>query len=199
MSGPRSGGSFEHTLIDNRAGFVSVMFEGRGARALFAKEGGGHRWQRVPPTERRGRVHTSTITVAVLEPPREDRVELAAGDLEIKKSLGTGPGGQHRNKTESCVTVKHLPTGIAVRVDMRSQHQSLAMAMRILAAKLNDETVDRARRERDRDRRAQVGSGMRGDKIRTYRSQDDRITDHRTERVFSLSKWSRGDWSELPL
>ncbi len=194
MSGPRPGGSFDHTLVDCRPGFVSVMFEGRGARALFADEGGGHRWQRVPPNERRGRVHTSTITVAVLSPPREDRVEIAREDLEIKKSLGTGPGGQHRNKTESCVTLKHLPTGIVVRVDMRSQHQSLAMAMRILAAKLKEQSEEGARLDRDRDRRAQVGSGMRGDKIRTYRSQDDRVTDHRTERVSSLSSWMRGNW-----
>jgi peptide chain release factor 1 len=172
------------------------MFEGRGSRALFLPEAGGHRWQRVPPTEKRGRVQTSTITVAVLDPLVADRYELDLRDVEIRKTLGSGPGGQHRNKTESCVIATHKPTGLAVRVDMRSQPQSLAMALRILSAKLADiETMER-NQGRNAERRAQVGSGMRGDKIRTYREQDDRVTDHRSGATFRLSLWMRGDWSE---
>jgi len=136
------------------------------------------------------------VTVAVLQPSRAESYELDMRDVEIKKSLGTGPGGQHRNKTESCVTATHVPTGLAVRVDMRSQHQSLAMALRILAAKLADADAASRKSSRDMERRQQVGSGMRGDKIRTYRSQDDRVTDHRSNGTQSLSKWMRGDWTE---
>lgn len=181
-------------MTDERAGFVSVLFEGRGAKSLFADESGGHRWQRVPPTERHGRVHTSTVTVAVLDPCAGERFVLDLREVEIKKSLGTGPGGQHRNKTESCVTATHRPTGVAVRVDMRSQHQSLAMALRILATKLADADATQRKAHRDGERRGQVGSGMRGDKIRTYRTQDDRVTDHRTNGTFALRAWMRGEW-----
>ena len=171
-----------------------MLYEGRGAKNLFALEAGGHRWQRIPPTERRGRVHTSTVTVAVLDPLQRTRFALDPSEVEIKKSLGTGPGGQHRNKTESCVTATHRPTGLAVRVDMRSQHQSLSMALAILTAKLAEGEEQASLTARNLARRSQTGSGMRGDKIRTYREQDDRVTDHRSGRVVSLSSWLRGQW-----
>lgn len=192
------GGGFEATLLESRPGFVLVLFEGKGARKLFAHESGGHRWQRIPPNEKHGRVQTSTVTVAVLDPDGAKKSTFNQKEFErevtIKKSLGTGPGGQHRNKTESCVTATHRPTGMSVRVDMRSQNQSLAMALRILAARIDEGVQQRDKAARDADRRAQVGSGMRGDKIRTYRTQDDRITDHRTGGTFSLKGWLRGDW-----
>lgn len=171
-----------------------MLFKGKGAKKLFAQEAGGHRWQRIPPTERRGRVHTSTVTVAVLDPAAAATFQLDLSEVEIKKSLGTGPGGQHRNKTESCVTATHRPTGLAVRVDMRSQQQSLSVALQILAAKLADAEASRLEHARNETRRTQLGSGMRGDKIRTYRTQDDRITDHRSNRTLSLKSWMRGDW-----
>jgi peptide chain release factor 1 len=197
MCGPRSSTSFETTLIDKSAGFAALAVKGRGARALFGKEAGGHRWQRIPPSEKRGRVHTSTITVAVLEPVCATRVKLDQRDVDIKTTLGTGPGGQHRNKTESCVIATHRPTGLTVRVDMRSQHQSLSMALEILGAKLVALEEDARASSRNAARRAQVGSGMRGDKIRTYRAQDDRVTDHRTNATFRLSLWVRGRWSDV--
>lgn len=139
-------------------------------------------------------MHTSTVTVAVLDPLQRTRFTLDMREVEIKKSLGTGPGGQHRNKTESCVTATHRPTGLAVRVDMRSQHQSLSMALAILTAKLAEEEESASLDARNQARRTQTGSGMRGDKIRTYREQDDKVTDHRTGRVVSLDKWLRGQW-----
>lgn len=172
-----------------------MLFEGRGAKALFANEAGGHRWQRVPPTEKRGRVQTSTVTVAVLERVTEARFALDMRDVDIKKTLGTGPGGQHRNTTQSCVIATHRPTGLVARVDMRSQHQSLAMALRILAAKLGDAAERQRLESRNAARRTQVGSGMRGDKVRTYRAQDDRVVDHRTNQTFRLSLWMRGQWT----
>lgn len=140
-------------------------------------------------------MHTSTVTVAVLDPAAARAFQLDLREVEIKKSLGTGPGGQHRNKTESCVTATHRPTGVAVRVDLRSQHQSLSVALQILAAKLADAEASQLESARNDARRAQLGSGMRGDKIRTYRTQDDRITDHRTNHTMSLRAWMRGDWS----
>lgn len=171
---------------------MSLMFEG--ARRLFANEGGGHRWQRIPPNEKRGRVHTSTITVAVLDPEVEARFALNENDVDLQTTRGSGPGGQHRNKTESCVVATHKKIGISVRVDMRSQHESRRIALKILSAKLRDQTLERGRAARDADRRQQVGTGQRGDKIRTLRTQDDRVTDHRTGQRWSLRSWLRGDW-----
>jgi peptide chain release factor 1 len=149
----------------------------------------------VPPNDKHGRVQTSTVTVATLDPEVPVAFELRESEVDIQKTKGSGPGGQARNKLETCVVVTHRATGLSVRVDMRSQHQSKAMAMRILAARLRERAVTSAADERGAIRRAQVGSGMRGDKIRTYRTQDDRVTDHRTNRTSSLAQWMRGDWS----
>ena len=134
------------------------------------------------------------MTVAVLDAEAEQRFELDLRDVEIQTTRGSGPGGQARNKIESCVVATHRATGTSVRVDMRSQHQSKAMALKILAAKLRDSTGQQARNERDATRKEQCGSGMRGDKIRTYRTQDDRVTDHRSGKTWPLKKWVRGDW-----
>lgn len=139
-------------------------------------------------------MQTSTVTVATLDPEPEVAYRLDMSDVELKVSRGSGPGGQHRNKTESCVTATHRPSGIAVRIDMRSQSESKSMALKVLAAKLAEGHQEAVQKERDVTRRIQVGSGMRGDKIRTYRTQDDQVNDHRTNRTWSLKKWSRGDW-----
>ena len=171
-----------------------MLFEGKGAKQLFKDEAGGHRWQRIPPTEKRGRVHTSTVTVAVLDPDAGLRFKLQESEVEIRTTRGSGPGGQHRNKTDSCVVATHLPTGTRVRVDMKSQHQSRTVALQILAAKLAEDQADRTQAKRDAKRKAQVGSGMRGDKIRTYREQDDRVSDHRTGKTWKLKLWRRGEW-----
>jgi len=139
-------------------------------------------------------MQTSTVTVAVLHPDAPTRFRLNESDVDIQTTRGSGPGGQHRNKTDSCVVATHKPTGLRVRVDMRSQHQSRSVALQILAAKLNEAEEGRAREARDAARRGQVGTGMRGDKIRTYRTQDDRVTDHRTNKTWSLKSWLRGQW-----
>jgi peptide chain release factor 1 len=148
----------------------------------------------VPPTEKRGRVQTSTITVAVLDPEPEHTYKLDEREVELVASRGSGPGGQHRNKVESCITATHKATGISVRIDMRSQSESKAMALKILGAKVAEVKTGAAQEERAALRKAQLGTGQRGDKIRTLREQDDRVTDHRTGRTWSLKKWSRGDW-----
>lgn len=167
--------------------------EGKGARALFANEPGGHRWQRVSPTEKRGRVHTSTVTVAVLEENIFD-FKIDRRDIKYITTKGTGPGGQHRNKTESCVIAIHKPTGLSVKVDARNQHKNKALATRLLTERVREQHRERSNSERHANRSRQVGSGMRGDKRRTYRTKDDRVVDHITGKKWRLSKWVRGDW-----
>lgn len=172
-----------------------LSVSGPGTLQTFANEGGGHRWQRVPPTEKRGRVQTSTVTVAVLNPDTVIGQALDPRDVEITTARGSGPGGQNRNKTESCVIAVHKPTGFQVRIDNeRSQHQNRAMAFKVLAARLYEAESERLYRERSNERKQQVGSGQRGDKVRTYRTQDDLVTDHRTGQKYNLSKWLKGDW-----
>lgn len=194
-SKPPTGGVFEHSLVDERPGFVSVLFEGKGAKRLFRDEAGGHRVQRTPPTEKHGRVHTSTVTVAVLDPNLGSTFSLNESEVEIRTTRGSGPGGQNRNKVESCVVATHKPSGIRVRVDMKSQHQSRTMALQILAAKLAEGQAEKTQAKRAAKRKAQVGSGMRADKIRTYRSQDNRVTDHRTGKTWRLKAWLKGQWA----
>src|SRR5262245_48467305 len=112
---------------------------GNGAEEAFRDEAGGHRWQRVPPNERRGRVHTSTVTVAVLPEPAAAELRIAPGDLDWSFCRGSGSGGQHRNKTESTAVVTHVPTGLTVRCESeRSQHQNRATALALLRARLWD-------------------------------------------------------------
>jgi peptide chain release factor 1 len=190
-----NGGCFECTIVEQRPGIVQFTVSGQGARALFANEGGGHRWQRIPPTEKRGRVQTSTVTVAVMDPDSAVGEPLDPRDVEIIATRGSGPGGQKRNVTSSCIIATHRPSGIQVRIDNeRSQSQNRAVALKILAARLYDIERERLDAERTGDRRRQVGSGMRGDKVRTYRAQDDKVVDHRTGQKWNLQTWMKGNW-----
>lgn len=171
------------------------MIAGRGAAALFAREPGGHRWQRVPENEKRGRVHTSTVTVAVLEEPRHVDQTIRPDDVDIETMRGSGAGGQHRNKTDSAVRARHRPTGIEVRCESeRSQHLNRDLAMRVLAARVAEQARSRVQGARDEDRRRQLGSGMRGDKRRTIRVQDDQVNDHVDGRTWRFKAYARGDW-----
>ena len=189
------GGLFDAELVEDRPGFASLVISGRGAAALFAAEPGGHRWQRVPENEKRGRVHTSTITVAVLAEPSRSDVAIREADVDIETMRGSGAGGQHRNKTDSAVRARHRPTGIEVRCESeRSQHRNRELAMRVLAARVADLARSSAQGDRDADRRRQVGSGMRGDKRRTIRVQDGHVTDHVDGRTWRFKSYERGDW-----
>jgi peptide chain release factor 1 len=189
------GGVFESEVIDERPGMVTVAFSGDRAKQTFQHESGGHRWQRIPPTEKRGRVQTSTVTVAVFDPDTVVGKQLTYQDVDIATARGTGPGGQNRNKTESCVIVTHKATGLQVRIDNeRSQHQNKALAMKVMAARLYDAERERQRVAKETERKQQVGTGQRGDKVRTYRTQDDQVTDHRTGVKSRLARWYNGDW-----
>jgi peptide chain release factor 1 len=172
-----------------------LRVSGPGAERTFADESGGHRWQRVPPSDKRGRVQTSTITVVVLPEPTPLEVKIDERDLEWSTCRASGDGGQHLQKTESAVQLRHRPSGIAVRCESeRSQHQNRATAMAVLRARLHARALEAHRAERDAARRAQAGSGERGDKRRTIRAQDGFVTDHVTGRRWSYRDYVRGHW-----
>ena len=172
-----------------------MSFVVRHGAAAFADEAGGHRWQRVPPNEKRGRVHTSTVTVAVLPVTQAALAAVKPSDVEWTTTRGSGPGGQHRNVTESCVVATHRPTGVTVRCDSeRSQHQNRRLALETLSARIHAAQEAASQRERAGERRTQVGSGMRGDKRRTIRERDGQVNDHVTGRRWSLDSYLSGRW-----
>jgi peptide chain release factor 1 len=172
---------------------VLVRVWGRGAASLFRDEAGGHRYQRVPPTEKRGRVHTSTITVAVLPEPAAGDDPIDPRDIEESFTRGAGKGGQHLQKNDTAVILVHRPTGLRVRLDGgRSQWRNRQNALALLRHKLDALRHAEAERTVNAARRGQVGSGMRGDKIRTIAFQRGTVTDHRTGRTVRLHDWLHG-------
>ncbi|HEY2744888.1 MAG TPA: peptide chain release factor-like protein, partial [Polyangia bacterium] len=182
-------------LLEERRGVIDFRVVGDGAARAFADEPGGHRWQRVPPNERRGRVHTSTITVAVLPEPSAVEVRVDERDLDWSTCRGTGAGGQKRNKTESTVLLTHRPSGLQVRCESsRSQQHNRALALVLLRARLWAAERERVSSARAAERQAQKGSGMRGDKRRTIRCQDGVVTDHLLGKRWPLRDYLRGEW-----
>ena len=182
-------------------GFKEVVakIEGKGAYSRLKYESGVHRVQRVPITESSGRIHTSTVTVAVLPEVDEEDIEINPEELKIETMRASGHGGQHVNKTESAVRITHIPTGIVVTCqNERSQHQNKATALKILRAKLY-ELAQREQHEKiQKERRAQVGTGERCEKIRTYNFPQNRVTDHRVGiTIYNLPEVLDGDLDEF--
>lgn len=159
---------------------VTMAVKGRGAFSRFKYESGVHRVQRVPVTESQGRIHTSTATVAVLPEMEEVDVDIDPKDLEITSTFASGPGGQHMQKNATAIRMTHTPTGLTVNVQSeRSQTQNRRVALSILQARLQEREEEKVHAARAADRRSQVGTGDRSEKIRTYNYAQSRVTDHR--------------------
>jgi peptide chain release factor 1 len=171
---------------------------GPGVFAQLKYESGVHRVQRVPVTESGGRIHTSAATVAVLPEAEEVDIDLPAQDIRIDTMRSSGAGGQHVNTTDSAVRITHLPTGIVVTSSEKSQHQNRARAMQVLRARLFDLERQRRATERAADRKGQIGSGDRSERIRTYNFPQGRLTDHRIGlTLYRLDQVMQGDLDEV--
>ncbi len=178
---------------------VSFMIEGEGAYSRLKFESGVHRVQRVPETESQGRIHTSTVTVAVLPEAEDVEVEINPADLKIETCKSSGAGGQHVNKTESAIRIYHLPTGLVVECqDERSQYKNKDKAMKILRSKLYDMKAQEQHDKIANERKSQVGTGDRSERIRTYNYPQGRVTDHRIGfTLYSLENFLNGDIEEM--
>ncbi len=180
---------------------ISFVVEGEGAWSRLKFEAGGHRVQRVPETESGGRIHTSAATVAVLPEAEEMDFAIDPKDLQIDNYRSSGAGGQHVNKTESAIRITHLPTGVVVECqDERSQHKNKDKAMKILRSKLYEAEEARRAAALAAERKSQVGSGDRSERVRTYNFPQNRVTDHRLTgdvKNFNISSIINGDLDEL--
>ncbi|MDJ0994215.1 MAG: peptide chain release factor 1 [Dinoroseobacter sp.] len=177
---------------------VTARIAGDGVFARLKFESGVHRVQRVPATESGGRIHTSAATVAVLPEAEEVDIDIPATDIRIDTMRASGAGGQHVNTTDSAVRITHLPTGVVVTSSEKSQHQNRAIAMQVLRARLYDLERRRAEEERAADRKGQVGSGDRSERIRTYNFPQGRMTDHRINlTLYKLDQILQGDLTEV--
>ncbi len=178
---------------------VILGIEGKGAYGKLRFESGVHRVQRVPITEASGRIHTSTVTVAVLPEAEEVDVQIDPKDLRIDVFRSTGPGGQGVNTTDSAVRITHLPTGMVVTCqDERSQHKNKAKAMKVLRARLLEKTIEERENEIALVRRQQVGTGERSERIRTYNFPQGRVTDHRLGlTLYNLESILEGEVEEI--
>jgi peptide chain release factor 1 len=186
------------SISEGTAGGVKEIVaevSGRGVFARFKFESGVHRVQRVPATETQGRIHTSAATVAVLPIAQESDFEINEADLKIDTMRSSGAGGQHVNKTESAIRITHLPTGVVVAMqEERSQHRNRAKAMALLRSRILDAKNRQLDAERAQERRSQVGSGDRSQRIRTYNFPQGRVTDHRINMtLYSLERIMEGE------
>ncbi len=178
---------------------VSFMIEGEGAYSRLKYESGVHRVQRVPETETQGRIHTSTVTVAVLPEAEEVEIDINPADLQIDTYRSGGAGGQHVNKTESAIRITHLPTGIIVECqDERSQHKNKEKALKVLRSRLYEQSMAAQAEAIASDRKAQVGTGDRSERIRTYNYPQGRVSDHRIGlTLYKIEQILNGDLDEI--
>ena len=190
---------FKTESLEVGEGKYTFEVKGEGAYSVFKFEGGTHRVQRVPQTESQGRIHTSTATVAVLPEAEDVDVQIDPNDLQIDVYRSSGPGGQSVNTTDSAVRVTHKPSGIVVSMqDEKSQLQNREKALRVLRARLYERALAEQQAELAADRRSQVGTGDRAEKIRTYNYGERRVTDHRIKlTVHNLDQVLEGDLDEI--
>lgn len=178
---------------------ISFMINGEGAYSRLKFESGVHRVQRVPETETQGRIHTSTVTVAVLPEAEDVEIEINPADLQIDTFRSSGAGGQHINKTESAIRITHLPTGLIVECqDERSQHKNREKAMKVLRSRLYEAKQREQESKIASERRSQVGTGDRSERIRTYNYPQSRVSDHRIGlTLYHLEQILNGDLDQV--
>jgi peptide chain release factor 1 len=187
------GAVFSSEIASDLSGTVVLRVCGEGAGKLFSKESGGHRWQGPSPTEKRGRVHTSSITVAVMGVSEDVIDDIDPADVVVDTFIGQGPGGQHRQKNATAVRMTHIPTGTVVCCENeRSLQQNKRFASEALSAKVREAVAAQIQNEQNSARRGQIGTGYRGDKIRTVQLQNDRVTNHLTGRRCSAKQYLKG-------
>ena len=192
---PQVGVLFDAILIAVGSGYASVRITGENAKKIFEKESGAHQWHRCPPTENRGRTHTSVVKVAVLDIQPLNVINVNNNDIELSTTRGSGPGGQAKNKLETCIILKHKPTGIIVRCEAeRSQYQNKILAYEILESKLRKMHEKKLQDSIDRERKDKMGCGHRAEKIRTYMVKHNLCVDHITGKKTALKEWLKGKW-----
>jgi peptide chain release factor 1 len=186
------GGDFDLEVLEERPGFMVLRASGKAASKLLETEPGGHRWQQ--KSGKKGQIHTSTVTVSVLPEIENPERSLDIRDVRFETYNSGGPGGQHSNRTANAVRAIHVPTGTTARSEgSRSQHQNKALALAALASKVQENASRAVSDSRAEARRDHVGTGMRGDKRRTVRTQDDQVVDHVLGRSGRTKKYMKGD------
>jgi len=181
-------------IVSDRESEIVLRVTGDGAWDLFRHEAGGHRWQRVPPTETQGRRHSSTFTVAVFRDTGARQSSFREEDVEIQATIGLGPGGQHRQKNCTAIRATHRPTGMVVfQQSERSQKDNLRCAMETLRSRVENAANAAAHGRVNSDRQQQIGSGERSDKIRTVQEQNDRVIDHRSGKKIQVARYLKGE------
>lgn len=195
MRGQQSGGVFSLEIIETRPGIAILRVNGNDVNNVFGNESGGHRWQRVPPTERHGRRQTSTITVATFNEVLPVTFKVSLSDLKWETMRSGGCGGQNVNKLETAVRLTHIPTGLVVKCeDERSQKRNKDLALSVLTARLYAREQEINAAKESSMRKQQVGSGQRGDKRRTIREKDGQVVDHITGQKWQYDDYVKGEW-----
>lgn len=188
--------NFKYSILEKRIGYVSIWLLSEEAYKFFKKEVGGHRWQRIPPTEKSGRTHTSIILVSLTD-QSEVKYQIDKKDVQVIFTRGTGPGGQHRNKVETCVILKHVPTNISVRIDGRSRLFNEREAWSELENRLSKFANRKANDKFTDIKRFQLGQSSRSNKIRTYNEKTGTVINHLNDKKITFRELYKGNLEKI--